>query len=306
MGAGHFHGLPGGDRAGDRRALAIAFALTATYTVAEIVGGWLTGSLALLADAGHMLSDNVSIALALFAVWIAAKPPTPERTYGFKRVEILVALANGATLVLVSLWIFYEAFQRFQDPPDVLGGWMLAIASVGLGVNLAAASILRSHGGNLNVQAAFRHVLADTLGSLGTILAGIVILTTGWEYADPLVGAAIGVLILLSSWTILRDSLRILLEETPAGIDAGEVGRRMAAAEGVVEVHDLHIWTITSGFASLSAHVLVRVGDDCHARRRELEAMLAREFGLEHTTLQVDHVGEHTGLQITQLEQRRG
>jgi cobalt-zinc-cadmium efflux system protein len=133
-----------------------------------------------------------------------------------------------------------------------------------------------------------------------------VILTTGWEYADPLVGAAIGVLVLLSSWTILRDSLRILLEATPAGIDAGEVGRRMAAAEGIVEVHDLHIWTITSGFASLSAHVLVRGGDDCHARRRELEAMLEREFGLEHTTLQVDHVGEHSGLQITQLEQRRG
>jgi cobalt-zinc-cadmium efflux system protein len=291
---------------GDRRRLGVALALVGGFLIFEVVAGLIANSLAVLADAGHMLTDAASLSLALVAAWLAASPATPQRSFGLRRAEILAALANGVALVAISIWIFIEAAQRLSDPPDVLAGWMLAIAGVGLGVNLAAASILRSHGGNLNVQAAFRHVLADTLGSLGTILAGIVILTTGWEYADPLVGAAIGVLVLLSSWTILRDSLRILLEETPAGIDAGEVGRRMAAAEGIVEVHDLHIWTITSGFASLSAHVLVRGGDDCHARRRELEAMLAREFGLEHTTLQVDHVGEHTGLQITQLEQRRG
>jgi cobalt-zinc-cadmium efflux system protein len=287
-------------------ALAMTLLLVGGYTVVEFVGGLLTDSLALLADAGHMLADVTAIALALFAGWLARKPATLQRSFGYRRAEILAALANGVSLVAISIWIFLEAAQRLSSPPHVLGGWMLAIAAVGLGVNLAAAWILRDHGGNLNLQAAFRHVIADTLGSVGTVAAAIVILTTGWLYADPLVGAAIALLILLSSWTILRDSIRILLEATPAGIDASEVGRRMAAAEGVVEVHDLHIWTITSGFAALSAHVLVRGGDDCHARRRELESMLAREFGLEHTTLQVDHVGEHTGLQITPLERWRG
>jgi cobalt-zinc-cadmium efflux system protein len=305
MGAGHFHGLPGGDRAGDRRALAIALVLTATYTVVEIVGGLLTGSLALLADAGHMLSDNVSIALALFAVWIAAKPPTPERTYGFKRVEILVALANGATLVLVSLWIFYEAFQRFQDPPDVLGGWMLAIAVIGLLVNVAAAAVLsRARGGSLNLEAAFRHVLADMLGSVGVIAAALVILITGWLYADPLISVLIGVLILASAWAILRDSIRILLEATPRGLDSIEIGTALASVEGVVDVHDLHVWTITSGFPALSAHILVRPGDDCHAIRRQLEVLLDERFHIEHTTLQVDHQQPRRLLSIARPRRR--
>jgi cobalt-zinc-cadmium efflux system protein len=298
----HDHGLAGRGTS----ALALTLVLIGGYTIVEVVGGLLTESLALLADAGHMLADVVAIALALFAGWLARKPATLQRSFGYRRAEILAALANGVALVAISIWIFVEAGRRLSDPPHVLGGWMLAIAAVGLGINLAAAAILRQHGGNLNVQAAFRHVLADTLGSVGTVAAAIVIVTTGWRYADPLVGAAIGLLVLASSWTILRDSLRILLEEAPAGIDAAEVGRRMAAAEGVVEVHDLHIWTITSGFPALSAHVLVRRGDDCHARRRELEALLVDEFGLEHTTLQVDHLGEHTGLQITPLPRERG
>jgi cobalt-zinc-cadmium efflux system protein len=261
-----------------------------TYTVVEVVGGLLTGSLALLADAGHMLSDNVSIAVALFAVWIAARPPTPERTYGFKRAEILAALANGATLVLVALWIFYEAAQRFQDPPDVLGGWMLAIAVVGLFVNVGAALVLsRPRKGSLNLEAAFRHVLADLLGSAGVIAAALVILLTGWLYADPLISVLIGLLILASAWTVLRDSVRILLEATPRGLDASEIGAALASVGGVVDVHDLHVWTITSGFPALSAHVLVRPGDDCHAVRRQLEALLRERFQIEHTTLQVDH-----------------
>ena len=292
MGAGHFHGLPGGERAGDRRALAIALALTATYTVVEVVGGLLTGSLALLADAGHMLSDNVSIALALFAAWIAAKPPTPERTYGFKRVEILVALANGATLVIVSLWIFYEAFQRFQDPPDVLGGWMLVVGVVGIGVNLGGGAILfRARRESLNAEAAFRHVLADLLGSLGVVVAAVVILATGWLEADPLVSVLIGVLVLASSWSILRDSTSILLEAAPRGLDPRAVGESLARAPGGVEVPALHIWTITAGGPALSAHGLVGRGEDCHGRRRELERLLGDVFGFEHTTLQVDHVG---------------
>jgi cobalt-zinc-cadmium efflux system protein len=195
---------------------------------------------------------------------------------------------------------------RLDHPPRILAGWMLVVALVGLAVNTAAAGILARVGEeNLNVQAALRHVFADLAGSAGVVAAAVVVLATGWRQADPIAGMAIALLILGSSWTILRDSVAILLETTPAGIDATQVGRRMAAAEGVVEVHDLHIWTITSGFPTLSAHVLVGRGDDCHARRRELEELLRREFGLEHTTLQVEHVGESEGLQIIPLRRRR-
>ncbi len=283
-------------RGESRRALALVLALTSTFTVAEVVGGLLTGSLALLADAGHMLSDNLSLGLALFAAWLAGRPATPERSFGYQRAEILAALFNGVTLVAISLWIFIEAYSRLREPPEVLGGWMLAVATLGLLVNIVGALILsRSEGENLNVQGALRHVIADALGSVGAIVAALVIILTGWRYADPLVSVAIGLLILASSWSLLRDSTNILLEATPRSIDAEEVGRRMAGVEGVVEVHDLHIWTITSGFPALSAHVLVSQREDCHARRRDLEKLLEHEYGISHTTLQVDHVGDHEG-----------
>jgi cobalt-zinc-cadmium efflux system protein len=279
-----------------RRALTVVLALTTTFTVVEVVGGLLTGSLALLADAGHMLSDNLSLALALFAAWLAGRPATPEKSFGYKRAEILAALANGVTLVAISIWIFIEAYHRFQNPPEILGVPVLAIAALGLFVNAVGAVILsRSAGENLNVQGALRHVVADALGSVGVMLAALVIILTGWRYADPLVSVAIGTLILASSWSLLRDSINILLEATPRGIDAEKVGRTMASAEGVVEVHDLHIWTITSGFPALSAHVLVGQHEDCHSRRRDLEDLLAREYGISHTTLQVDHVDDHKG-----------
>jgi cobalt-zinc-cadmium efflux system protein len=283
-------------RSKSRRALVVVLALTATFTVVEVIGGLLTGSLALLADAGHMLSDNLSLGLALFAAWLAGRPATPERTFGYQRAEILAALFNGVTLVAISIWIFIAAYSRLREPPEILGGWMLAVAALGLLVNIAGALVLsRSEGENLNVQGALRHVVADALGSVGAIVAALVIVLAGWRYADPLVSVAIGLLILASSWSLLRDSTNILLEATPRGIDAEEVGRRMAGAEGVVEVHDLHIWTITSGFLALSAHVLVGQREDCHARRRDLEKLLAREYGISHTTLQVDHVGDHEG-----------
>jgi cobalt-zinc-cadmium efflux system protein len=292
-------------RAGSRRALALVLALTVAYTAVEIVGGLLTGSLALLADAGHMLGDSAALVLALGAAWLASRPATPERSFGFRRAEILAALANGLALVAIAIWVFVEAIRRLDDPPEILGGWMLLVAVIGLAVNTAAAGILsRSAEENLNVQAALRHVFADLAASAGVAVAALVVLTTGWRQADPIAGIAIALLILASSWSILRDSVAILLEATPAGIDAQEVGRRMAEAEGVVEVHDLHIWTITSGFPALSAHVLVRRGDDCHARRRELEHLLATEFGLKHSTLQVEHAGENEGLQITTLRPR--
>jgi cobalt-zinc-cadmium efflux system protein len=280
----------------NKRALATVLGLTTTFLVAEVVGGLVTGSLALLADAAHMASDSASLALALFAVWLADKPATPNKSFGYKRAEILAALANGVTLVAVSIWIFIEAYQRLREPPEILGGWMLVVAVLGLLVNVVGATILsRSEGESLNIQGALRHLIADMLGSMGAITAAGVIILTGWRYADPLISVLIGLLVLVSSWKLLRDSVNILLEQTPRGIDASEVGEKMVAAEGVEEVHDLHIWTITSGFPALSAHVLVGQNENCHARRRDLEVLLAREYGIGHTTLQVDHVGEHTG-----------
>jgi cobalt-zinc-cadmium efflux system protein len=280
-------------RAASRRALAVALGLTASYTVVEVVGGFFSGSLALLADAVHMLADNVALALALVAAWLAAKPATSERTFGYKRAEVLAALANGVLLVALATWIFVEAVMRLRDPGDVLGGWMLGIALVGIVVNVAAGLVLsRARTDSLNVEAALRHVFADLLGSLGVAVAAVVILATGWVRADPLVSILIGVLVLASAWSVVRDSTSILLESTPRGIDATELGQRLASMPGVIEIHDLHVWTITSGFPALSAHVLVRPGDDCHERRRELERLLYSDFGIEHTTLQVDHAGE--------------
>jgi cobalt-zinc-cadmium efflux system protein len=293
-------------RARSRRVLGVVIVLTAGYAVVELVGGLATGSLALLADAAHMFGDTGTVGLALFASWLAGRPATAQRSFGYQRAEILAALANGVTLVALAIWIFIEAADRLSDPPEILGGWVLAVAAVGLVVNLLAAGILeRASGESLNVRAVYRHVLADLAGSVGVITAALIVLTTGWRYADPLVGLAIGLLVLLSSWTILRDSVSILLESTPAGIDSDEVGRRMAGMEGVVEVHDLHIWTITSGFPALSAHVLVRAGDDCHDRRRQIQAMLADEFGLRHTTLQVEHLSD-ARVQISPLRRQKG
>ena len=290
----HGHDHTASERDGNRHALAVVLVLTASFTVVEVIGGLLTGSLALLADAGHMLSDNFSLSVALFAAWLAGRPATPEKSFGYRRAEILAALANGMTLVAISVWIFIEAYTRLREPTEVLGGPMLVVATLGLLVNAAGAAILfRSGGESLNVEGAMRHILADALGSVGAMAAAATIILTGWRYADPLFSVAIGFLILGSSWTLLRDSTNILLEATPRGLNAGEVGQKMAAADGIVEVHDLHIWTITSGFPALSAHVLVGKREDCHARRRELEEFLNNEYGISHTTLQVDHVGDH-------------
>ena len=305
--ADHDHGNEPG-REVDQRALAAVFVLTTVFMVAEVVGGLLTGSLALLADAGHMISDAFSLGVALFAVWLAERPATPNRSFGYKRAEILAALFNGVTLVAISVWIFIEAYRRLWEPPEILGGWMLAVAALGLVVNVAAAFILsRSGGESLNLQGVLRHVVADVLGSVGAIAAALVILTTGWRYADPAISAFIGLLVLASSWKLLRDSSNILLEGTPPGMDASKVGRSMAGLEGIEEIHDLHIWTITSGFPALSAHVLVGREENCHARRRDLEELLAREYGIEHTTLQVDHAGDHAAtLHNLQFRSRNG
>jgi cobalt-zinc-cadmium efflux system protein len=302
----HHRGHPHAQtRAGSKRALRWVLGLTAGFMVAEVVGGLLTGSLALLADAAHMLSDAGSVALALFAIGLAERPTTPKRSFGFQRAEILAALANGVMLVLLPIWIFAEAYERLFEPREVLGGPMLGVAAAGLLVNLVAAGLLMRDGGDsLNVSAALRHVVADLAGSVGAIVAAVVIIVTGWPYADPLVSVLIGLLVLASALPILRESLRVLLEAAPAGIDPVEVGRRMAAAEGVREVHDLHVWTITSGFPALSAHVLVGSKEDCHARRWQLERLLAEEFHIEHTTLQVEHEADHRLLTLEEPRPR--
>ena len=302
---GHSHSLDA-RAVRNRRALGIALGLTAALAGVELAAGLLAGSLALLADAAHMVSDTASLGVAFFAAWLAMRPATPRRSFGFRRAEILAALFNGVALVAVAIWIFIAALGRLGDPPDVPGGWILVIGFVGLVVNVVAAWVLaRAGSGSLNVRAALGHVLADLLGSAGVILAGAVVLVTGWNYADPLAALAIGLLVLAGSWRILRESLAVLLEETPAGIDADEVGHALAAADGVVEVHDLHIWTITSGFPALSAHVLVAPGGDCHGVRRDLERILHERFELDHTTLQVEHAGSERLVEIGPSFRRR-
>lgn len=277
-------------RSGSRRALLWVLALTLAFTVVEVAGGIWTDSLALLADAGHMLSDNIAIVIALVAVTLARRPSTPERSFGMQRAEILAAFVNGLTLVLVSGWIVWEAIQRFGDTPEILGGWMLAVAFVGLLVNaIAAAILIRSGRETLNVEAALRHVVADFLGSGAVLVAALVIVTTGWTLIDPLVSIGIAVLIVGSAWGVLRDSTSILMEATPSEIDANAVAEAIVAVPGVTSVHDLHVWRITSGFDALAAHVLVGRGEDCHGLRREIEGVLRQRFEITHTTLQVDH-----------------
>ena len=269
----------------------VALALNAGYTAAEVVAGLATNSLALLADAGHNLSDVVALAIALFAASLAGRPPTAKRSFGYMRAEILSALVNAASLVVIAGLIAVEAVRRIASPPELTSRWMIVVATLGVAVNaVSALMLLRAGRTNLNIRAAVVHLGGDTLSSVGVVVAGLVIAATGWVVADPIAGLLIAGIILLSARGILRDSVGILLEGTPRGIDAAEVGGRMASVGGVREVHDLHIWEITSGFPALAAHVLVEPGADCHAKRRELEHVLAHDFGIEHTTLQVDHI----------------
>jgi len=255
----------------------------------EAAAGLVSGSLALLADSAHMLSDGLALGLALFAAWLAQRPATPERSFGWRRAEVLAALANALVLVALGAWIVWAGAGRLSDPPGVTGGWVLGAGVAGLLVNLAAARVLHRAGSGLNVRAAMLHVLADLASSVGVVVAGLVVLATGWAYADPIAAIVIGLLVVLSTVGVLRETVGVLLEGTPAGMDAREVGAAIAAVDGVVGVHDLHLWTITSGFPALSAHVLVAARADCHAIRRELEVLLRGRFELTHTTLQVEH-----------------
>ncbi|GMR09843.1 MAG: cation diffusion facilitator family transporter [Anaerolineae bacterium] len=276
-----------------RRALRITFALTLGYFVVEIVGGILTNSLALLADAAHMLTDVGGLGLALFAAWMSQKPATPDKTYGYYRVEILAALANALALFLISFYILFEAYRRFQEPQEVASLPMLAVAVVGLAVNLVGIWLLRRGAEeSLNVRGAFLEVISDTLGSLGVIIASLIMLTTGWFYADPIFSVLIGVFILPRTWVLMKQAVNVLLEATPAHINLKAVEEAMGAVPGVEAVHDLHVWTITSGLESLSAHVVLADEIDSGEAQAILETLSARlkeEFSIDHTTLQLEH-----------------
>jgi cobalt-zinc-cadmium efflux system protein len=276
--------------ADDRRALAVALALIATLLVVEVVAGLIAGSLALLADAGHMLTDAGALGFALVAATLATRPAQGRWTFGYRRLEILAAQANGVTLLVVALLIVYGAIRRLIAPPDVRGGWVLGVALAGIVVNLAATAVLsRASRDSLNVRGAFLHVATDLVAFVATAAAGALILATGWDRFDALASLAVAVLMVWASWGLLHESASIFLERSPEGIDPEAVGRALVGADHVVEVHDLHVWTVTSGFPALAAHVLVEPEADCHAIRRGLEQMLRERFGLEHTTLQVDH-----------------
>jgi cobalt-zinc-cadmium efflux system protein len=310
---GHDHGHGGGGHAGhshgvsadaDRRWLAIALALIAAFMAVEVVVGIMAGSLALISDAAHMLTDAVSIVLALIAMRLAARPARGGFTYGLKRAEILSAQANGLSLLLLGAWLAYEAVHRLISPPDVQGGLMLGTALAGIAVNVVATWCLsRANRSSLNVEGAYQHILNDLFAFVGTAVAALVVVLTGFDRADPIATLAVVALMVKAGYGLLRESGRIFLEAAPADVDPDAVGDRLVAQPAVVEVHDLHVWQITSGQAALSAHVLVEPGGDCHAVRRELEDLLRHDYAITHTTLQVDHRGTDTAsgtlLQIT-------
>lgn len=280
------HRVP--ERSENARRLSLVLVLTAMVMVAEAVGGWLAHSLALLADAGHMLADVAALGLALLVVRMAQRPATPERSYGLVRLEILAALVNGATLIAIALGIGIEAVHRLQAPPAVHGGLLLGVASVGLLANLAGVTILhRGHNHSLNQRGAYLHVMSDLLGSVGAVLAGIAVVATGWRLADPVVSLGIGVLVLSGAWRLVRESADVLLEATPAHIALGTVHERLASLPGVSSVHDLHVWTLTSGVIAMSGHLVVRNPEQ---NQQILEAAQARleELGIHHVTVQME------------------
>jgi cobalt-zinc-cadmium efflux system protein len=278
-------------RVRDRRALAVALALIASFMAFEVVMGLVAGSVALLADAGHMLTDALALAGALVASRLAARAAGGPWTFGLGRAEILAAQANGITLLVVGIWVVYGSIRRLVSPPVVHGGIVLAVALVGVAVNLAATVVLaRASRESLNERGAFMHVATDLAAFAGTAVAGALILATGRDRFDPIAGLLVAALMLRSSWSLLRESGRIFMEAAPAGIDPAAVSSALAGDADVVGVHDLHVWTVTSGFPALAAHVLVSPDTDCHGARRRLQHLLEERFHLHHVTLQVDHV----------------
>jgi cobalt-zinc-cadmium efflux system protein len=288
--AGHSHGV---SASADRTKLRIALALILGFMAAEVVAGIAANSLALLSDAAHMLTDAAAIALALVALRLSERPAKGRMTFGLKRVEILAAQVNGITLLVLAALIAIEGVRRLLDPPGVDGALVLIVALAGIVVNLAATAVLASaNRQSLNVEGAFQHILTDLFAFIGTAVAAAAILLTGFNQADAIASLLVAGLMLRSAYGLLRDSGRIFLEASPKGIDPDRIGRTMAAQPGVVEVHDLHVWEVTSEFPALSAHVTVKRDTDCHRARLELSELLEREFEIHHTTLQVEHEPE--------------
>ena len=293
---GHAHGV---GAAAQPRWLLVALAINLVFMAGEVVVGLIANSVALISDAAHMLTDAGAIALALVAVRLAQRPPSGRYTFGLKRGEILSAQVNGAMLLVLAAGIGTESIGRLLDPPEVDGAFVIVVGLVGAAANGAAAwALARANRSSLNVEGAFLHNLYDLFSSLAAALAGVAIVVAGFNEADPIAALVVCALMLRGGWTLLRDSGRVLLEGTPKGMDAREIGQTLVEQPGIVDVHDLHVWEVTSGFPALAAHVLVEPGDDCHARRRELERVLHDRFGIEHTTLQVDHRPARRPLQI--------
>jgi cobalt-zinc-cadmium efflux system protein len=289
-----------GERTEHRRRLRIVFIITFGYLVVEVIGGLLTGSLALLADAGHMLTDVGGLGISLFAMWFSERPPTRQKSYGYYRIEILAALVNAVVLIFISFYILYEAYRRIVEPPTVLAPPMMLVAIIGLVVNLIGVRLL--HGGSqksLNLRGAYLEVLSDLVSSIGVILAGLTMLFTGWYLADPLVSVGIGLFIFPRTWSLLKQAVNILMEAVPEHVNLEEVGQTMAGVEGVEEVHDLHVWTLTAGMYALSAHVTISNLKDWLGIQKSLERLLADRFQIGHTTLQM---ALKSGYQIEEIQ----
>lgn len=289
----HDHSGAAGHGAGheaDRRLLLGALCLIVAFLLAEVVVGLVVGSLALLADAGHMLTDAGALALALVAMRLAARPAAGAYTYGLKRVEILSAQVNGLTLAVLVVVFVVEGVRRLLDPPDVPGGALMVVAAIGILVNLAAAALVaRADRRSLNVAGAYWHLVTDLFAFIATLVAGLVIWWTGWTRADAVAALLVAALMAAAAYRLLRDSSRVFLEAAPRGVDPPSIEAAIRGVDGVADVHELHVWEVTSGFPALSAHVLVDTGIDCHQRRLAIESLLASTYGIEHTTLQVDH-----------------
>lgn len=272
-----------------RSKLTIVLALTTGFMLVEAVAGWYTGSLALIADAGHMLGDVAALALALFAVWLSSKPAGRSRTYGFHRSEILAALANSVLLVVISIAIFCEAIHRFSLPPEIKSTPMLVVAVLGLIVNLISMKLLGAHShGSLNAKAAYLEVFSDMLASCAVILAGLVIMFTGWYLADPILSAILSIFIVSRTWGLLKESVEILMESAPREFDLEALTKAFLTADGVVQVHDLHVWTITSGLLAMSCHLTIEPKADSQAVLDQVNALLAKDFKISHTTIQIE------------------
>jgi cobalt-zinc-cadmium efflux system protein len=287
MGGDHHHHVTGA--AANVRGLALTLGLVLLYMAAEVVGGILANSLALLADAGHMLSDAAALGLSLFAIWLARRPSGPQATFGYYRTEILAALINGTALVVIALFVVWEAVDRFRDPPAVRGGLMMGVAAGGLVVNLIGLWLLhKGRSESLNIRGAWLHVLTDTLGSLQAIIAGALILGFGWHWADPVASCLIAVLVVYSAWKLLKETLAVIMEQAPGHIDVDEVRDAMLGVEGVIAVHDLHLWTITSGLECLSAHVVSAEFPAPRGLLSRIREVVSERFGIDHTTIQIE------------------